>query len=178
MRQSLIRFLAAKRVDNSIAALAGGRDSYIGWMLWLAAVLLAAGVTAPVIHVNRLFIFSDSFSIIEAVGQLAGAGHYFLAVVIFLFSVIIPVFKIATAYRAWRSLEVGGEGFARVVGVLELIGKWSMLDVFIVAVIVVSAESSIIASAQLQPGLYLFAASILLSMYAVHRIRRVARTLA
>ena len=54
----------------------------------------------------------------------------------------------------------------------------SMLDVFIVAVIVVSAKSSFIASAQLRPGLYLFAASILLSMYAVHRIRRAARTLA
>ena len=177
MRQSLIRFLVAKRADKSIAALAGGRDATIGWLLWLSAVLLAAGVTAPVIHVNRLFIFSDSFSIIEAVGQLAEAGHYFLAVVIFLFSVVVPVFKIATAYRAWRSLEVGGDGFGRVVALLELIGKWSMLDVFIVAVIVVSAKSSIIASAQLQPGLYLFAASILLSMYAVHRIRRVARTL-
>ncbi len=178
MSQSLRNFVLAKRVERSLAAQSTGADRYIGALLVLSAVLLVAGVAAPVINVDRLFIFSQSFSILEAIGQLFEEGHYLIGTVILLFSVVVPLSKIAAAFRVWRSAEVDSARFQRILRALELLGKWSMLDVFVVAVIIVSLKAGSLSRAELQPGLYMFAGSILMSMLAVHRIRRLASRLA
>ena len=65
----------------------------------------------------------------------------------------------------------------RLLRVVALLGKWSMLDVFIVAVLVASVKLGILAHASVLSALYFFAASVLLTnllstcvdWYALHR---------
>ncbi|MBO6731100.1 MAG: paraquat-inducible protein A, partial [Maricaulis sp.] len=59
---------------------------------------------------------------------------------------------------------------------LEWFGKWSMGDVFIIALIVFSARSNSILDVSIAPGLVAFAASVVLAMFASGRLaRRVAQ---
>jgi paraquat-inducible protein A len=53
---------------------------------------------------------------------------------------------------------------------MHLYGKWSMLDVFVVAVLVVAVKLGAIADVDMRYGLYAFAASVLLTMYITSRI--------
>jgi len=47
---------------------------------------------------------------------------------------------------------------------LGLLGKWSMLDVFVTAIIIVSIKLGVLASAKAETGIYYFGISILLAM--------------
>ena len=49
-------------------------------------------------------------------------------------------------------------------------GKWSMLDVFVVAILVVSVKLGAIASVEMRYGLYAFAAAVILKMYVTARV--------
>jgi len=53
---------------------------------------------------------------------------------------------------------------------MHLYGKWSMLDVFVVAVLVVSVKLGAIASVEMRYGLYAFAAAVILTMYVTARV--------
>ncbi|MEW8091194.1 MAG: paraquat-inducible protein A, partial [Candidatus Thiodiazotropha endolucinida] len=49
-------------------------------------------------------------------------------------------------------------------------GRWGMLDVMVVAVMIVTVKLDVIAEIELHAGLYLFAAAVLLIMYVTHRV--------
>jgi len=53
---------------------------------------------------------------------------------------------------------------------MHLYGKWSMLDVFIVAVLVVAVKLAAIVQVEMRYGLYAFAASVLLTMFITARV--------
>ncbi len=52
--------------------------------------------------------------------------------------------------------------------VLEVISKWAMLDVFVVAVIIASVKLKLFAQAQTHYGLYLFVVAVILSIVCAH----------
>ena len=56
------------------------------------------------------------------------------------------------------------------VGLLATLSKWSMLDVFIIAVLVLALEGSLITAASLGAGISLFAGSVLLSGWAYRQL--------
>jgi paraquat-inducible protein A len=51
---------------------------------------------------------------------------------------------------------------------LSLLGKWSMLDVFVTAIIIVSIKLGALASAKAEIGIYYFGISILLAMFVTN----------
>ena len=64
-----------------------------------------------------------------------------------------------------------------VLRVLDKLGKWSMLDVFIVAVLVVALKLGPLAEVTIEPGFYYFGAAVILSMLIGARIEKLARDL-
>ncbi len=159
---------------TTLASLGGGADRLVGPLLLAAVGLLAAGLTVPFLSVERFFIFTDRISVLAALSQLVAAGEWLVAAVLFLFSVLFPAAKIGLALWLWHFADIGGSGFARAVRRLEVLGKWSMLDVLVAALLIVSVKASAIADARTEPGLYLFLAAVVLSMVVVHRVRRLA----
>lgn len=146
---------------------------FIGLEIVTSAILLGLAWLSPIMSVKTWIFFYEEVTIMEAATRLYRDGFLFLALLVFVFAVVFPALKLLVLGRAWY-LAAGSLGGANIDGVLKVfdhMGKWSMLDVFIVAVIVVSTQSSMVADAQLHPGLYLFAASILISMSAMFDLR-------
>lgn len=90
-------------------------------------------------------------------------GEVFIGLLLLFFTIIFPVMKYIFLF-----LTLSGKKFPRhgaVATILEIINKWSMLDVFVVAVLLLNMkfDSSIIVS-RLQAGTSLFAVSVLLLM--------------
>lgn len=136
--------------------------------LVLALVCFLVGIWAPMLTVTRLIWLSNSFSVLSAIQQLAVEQEWFLCIVIALFSVIVPSGKLAILFLTWNQANTAlGR---RLLHWVHLSGKWSMLDVFVVAVLVASAKLGVLASLELHYGIYVFTAAVLLIMLITHWI--------
>jgi len=106
----------------------------------------------------------ESKSIIGTIEQMYHDKNYVIAFLVLLFSVMIPFLK-SMVLLLYGFFKETGMGRSLVVFV-DKIGKWSMADVFIVAVLVVffSTKQDIHTSIKLEVGLYFFIGYVLLSM--------------
>jgi paraquat-inducible protein A len=157
---------------------ARGADRLIGAGILLAAATLAAGWVLPVMTVRRLFFLSTEVSILRGLGELWANGHYGLFALVGLFSVIFPAGKLAAALVLWRFARPGELRHAGCLRWLERLGRWSMLDVFVVALIVVAIEVSLVSEVEMHAGIYVFAAGVCLSMLVVRRLLALASRVA
>lgn len=132
-------------------------------VLWCAATgLFLAGIGLPMFTLQSLWVFKDSVSIVSAVGKLAQSGQWGLAILIGGFSIVLPMAKLI-ALSPWPVGPV-----ARFSHWLHALGRWSMLDVFVVAVLVVVVKLKALTKVQIEWGLYAFAASVLLTLVISH----------
>jgi len=137
--------------------------------------LIITGLTLPVMSISKLIFWEDRCSIIQGAASMWRAGHYVLAVVLFAFSVVLPNAKLAALGIVWFTPMRPGP-LRRTVWWTKALGKWSMLDVFVVAVTIVLSQSKALFDASPRIGLYFFAAGVLaslvLSMWMDHLAER------
>jgi len=121
-------------------------------------------------------VYEQTRSIVGSVRQLYQAGSPVPATLILLFSVIVPLTKAALV--AWAVFLSRGRQRQRTLAFVEAIAKWSMADVFVVALFIVylaahatakpvgpdAAPPLIAFNASLGPGFYWFAAYCLFSL--------------
>jgi paraquat-inducible protein A len=120
----------------------------------------------------------QTFSVLGGIGSLYGHGEFGLATIILAFSVLFPVIKNVTllVLSANDQSPKPGEGLNRLKAAalwfLTTFGSWSMLDVFVVAVIVVSFKGFPGGTRIVRHwGLFCFAASVLCTMTAAALIK-------
>ena len=160
---------------NSLAAVARGPDRMLGWLVLIAGVLLLLGWTMPIMTVNKLWFLSERISILEGAATLWHQGSYLFCAVIVVFSVIFPILKLGFALYLWYRVDARSAALGHSLGWIERMGRWSMLDVFIVALTVVAIKVSLITDVAIHAGIYAFTAAIVLSLIAVQRMTALAR---
>ena len=144
----------------------GGRKFLLSLIIMAAAVCLVLGVTLPIVKLDQLYIFSDEHSLVSIVQALYQDNEIFLSAIIVIFSIFIPTLKLVYLLAAATISENDDAGREQILKRMEWLGKWSMLDVLVLALIIFYAKSSGIADATSMPGLYLFTASVVLTMLA------------
>src|SRR5690554_4583363 len=130
---------------------------------WLAPVLaIEAYQEVPVLG-HTLFQF-ESKSIVTGIQKLADSRQWVIAGLIFIFTIITPIMKSAVMALILFSRRLHFS--KRCIQWLQLIGKWSMLDVFVIALLLTyfSIKAGGATDATLQIGVYYFIAYVLASM--------------
>jgi len=140
----------------------------------LATAALTLGLILPVIHFSWALKTDTTFSVLTGISDLLQGGHVFIGLIILFFSVIFPVTKILSLYALWF-LPLPAASRETPLKWLEFLGKWSMLDVFVVGILVGTLDLGILSEATPQVGAYVFTLAILLSMTATRRQSRWAR---
>ena len=133
-------------------------------LLVINTVLLVVGLVSPIITLEKFYIVENTFSVLTGVIQLAEDGLWFLVVIVTGFSVLLPLLKLQLLYQFVSVRPKNHNALDRYLHWVHVYGKWSMLDVFVVAILVVSVKLGAIASVQMRYGLYAFAAAVLLTM--------------
>jgi paraquat-inducible protein A len=140
------------------------------WALVLAAVIfyIPANVL-PVMTVTSLGR-SQSDTILSGVVFLLTHGMWPLAVVVFLASIFVPLLKLlilifllisVQTRSAWRPRER-----TRLYRITETIGRWSMVDVYVVTILVALVHLGNLASIQAEAGAIFFCAVVVMTMLA------------
>ena len=106
------------------------------------------------------------------IDALRQSGNGWLALLLLTFSVIVPLLKTALVGVTWWSHD--HHLSRRGLNLSHHIGKWSMADVFVVAILVAYFANSgeDLTEAEVQVGLLFFAAYVLLSLLGTQLITR------
>jgi len=140
-------------------------------LLGFAFVLLLIGLFSPIITLHKLIVIENTFSLVSGVFELVREGHLFLFLILTAFSIVLPILKLGILWRV-LDVEIAANRLERYVHWMHLYGKWSMLDVFVVAVLVVAVKLGALASVEMRFGLYAFAGAVLLTMLATEGVVR------
>jgi len=138
--------------------------------LAIAALLLYVPANIyPILRMHFYGAYSES-TVWDGVVSLAETGQYFIALIVFLASIAIPVLKLAgllyLVISARFALGRRLRDRARLYRFIDTIGPWAMLDVFLLAVLVALVKLGEIATILPGPGLVAFTAVVVLTMFA------------
>ncbi len=136
---------------------------------------LLQGLTQPLIHVEKMMLWKSTYSVYTGILSLFEQGEYLLSAVLFFFSFIFPIGKLLTLAYLWV-VRLTEEKRVWIFHWLEALGKWSMLDVFIVAILIVAVKLGPLADIQPRRGVYFFCLAIICSMLTTMHIERIARS--
>ena len=138
------------------------------WALMIAALVLYFPANLlPVLRVES-FTGDQQNTILGGVIEFWKQGDYPVAIIIFTASVMIPVLKIVSIVFLCLASRSGRRprGMTRLYRVTEFIGRWSMVDVFVVAILVGVVQLGSAISIHPGAGALSFAAVVVLTMFA------------
>jgi len=160
---------------TTLATTAKGLDRWLGIGLIASFGLLLIAYVTPLMTVRKAYLFSETFSLFDTLISLLTEQEWGLSLILILFSFIFPIVKIGLAIVTWFTLDRRGKVLPKILFLIERAGKWSMLDVLIVALIIVGLKASFITDVAVHPGIYLFAGSLILSMMITARMNALVR---
>lgn len=142
------------------------------WALLVAsAVLLLPANLMPMMSTVQA-LRTTPHTLIGGIAELWADGAWGLAVLVFVASIVVPLLKVgALALLAWTTRHAPGWRRlerARLYRLVEVVGQWSMLDVYVVLLLVGMVRFGNLAGAAPGPGLLAFAAVVVLTMLAAH----------
>jgi paraquat-inducible protein A len=119
---------------------------------------------------TKMVFISNSFSIISGVWQLLQDGHFLLFVLVASFSIILPVAKIILLFNLLHPNTTEPARRKKLLHLMHEYGRWAMLDVMVVAVLIVTVKLGALASIEIHPGLYIFGIAVLLIMFITQQV--------
>ena len=138
-------------------------------VLIAAAILYIPANVLPVMRTSTLFGADDN-TILSGVVELWNGGAWDLAVIVFTASIAVPLMKMACLTLLLISSRQRSARWqrerTRIYRMVEFIGRWSMLDVFVVALLLSLVRFGILAEVKAGPGIVAFCAVVVLTMLA------------
>ncbi|MCL7462753.1 paraquat-inducible protein A [Pseudomonas sp. NW5] len=140
------------------------------WALLLTAALLYIPANLlPIMNVS-LFGRDSPATIMGGVIELIHAGMLPIAAVVFVASILVPSFKLLgialLLYSVQRHQVMSARQRIIMYRFIEWIGRWSMLDIFVIAILVALVRFGNLASIEAGAGALAFAAVVILTMLA------------
>ena len=142
----------------------GTVGAMLSLLFGLISPILMVTIHKEVEYVGDIILSFESKGIIGSITKLWESGDVIVALVILLFSVLMPILK--TGSLLFISLFIESRATRHLVNFFKLIGKWSMVDVFVVAIFLVylTANKGDVSRAEIEIGLYFFLAYVIVSM--------------
>ena len=140
------------------------------WAFIVAAMILyIPAVLLPVMVTSTLFS-AQSDTILSGVVYLWTTGSWLLAAIVFIASVVVPMLKILSlTYLAWSTQWCSPlipRQRTRIYRTVEFVGRWSMLDIYVITILVSLVQFGSVATIEAGPGAIAFGAVIVLTMFA------------
>lgn len=142
------------------------------WALLIAAAFMYIPANIlPIMNVTYLGTGQPD-TIMQGIFHLIEGGMWPLALIVFVASVVVPLLKLLVMsglllsvhfHSTWRPAER-----TKLFHITEFIGRWSMVDIFVLAILVAMVQFGNLASVDAGLGALSFAAVIMLTMFAAH----------
>lgn len=159
-------------VCESGPGLPRARRKLLRLFILVTTVIFVAGLVSPIMTISKFLVVSNTFSIVSGIHELLLNGRYFLFVLVGLFSVVLPMLKLYVLFCLTGDMTADPSRLRRYLHLMHSYGRWAMLDVMVVAILIVTVKLGVVASVEVHYGLYLFGAAVLLMSGITHWIVR------
>ncbi len=143
-------------------------------LIILSAILLGFGLSLPLMKVQKMIIWRSEYSVLTGIWGLFKQKEYFLCGLLFFFSLIFPIVKLGALWVLWM-VKFDARRREKMLEWLGILGRWSMLDVFVVAILIVAVKLGPLASVTPSVGVYIFGLAIILSIGTALWIERLIK---
>lgn len=156
--------IVEKRVKNSLQ---------ISLALTICAMLLyIPAMIYPMMVVTQFGVNIES-TILEGIISFLEYGNYFIAIVIFIASVAIPIVKLFGLFFIFLTLKIdvkmSNSRKVLIYRYIEAIGKWSMIDIYVVALLASIVQLDEVFNIKGGVAATSFALMVVLTIFAAHR---------
>jgi paraquat-inducible protein A len=140
------------------------------WTFLVAAMILYIPANIlPIMNTESIFE-RHSDTIMSGIVFLWSTGSWPLATIVFIASIVVPLLKmlalLTLLIAVHRGVRVHCHDLARLYRLLEIVGRWSMLDIFVVAILVTLVQLQLVATVTPGKGALAFGAVVVLTMLA------------
>jgi len=156
--------------DNQVLEIPQRQARWLLFLLLLASVFFAFGICLPMISITKFMVISNDFSIISAIHELWRNGQILLFIAVAGFSVVLPIMKIMVLFKLLSIKLSNNLKTQRYLHLMHEYGRWAMLDVMVVAVLIVTVKLGPIVSIKVHSGLFVFGAAVLLIMLITQKV--------
>jgi len=138
-------------------------------LLVTAAILYIPANLLPIMTVSSLGQGAPS-TIMSGVIELVQHGMFPIAAVVFIASILVPTFKLVgialLLFSVQRHQPLSARQRIIMYRFIEFIGRWSMLDIFVIAILVALVSFGRLASIEANLGAVAFSSVVILTMLA------------
>jgi paraquat-inducible protein A len=140
------------------------------WALLIASYILYIPANLLTIMETGTLLNYRQDTIMSGIIHLWATGSRGIATIVFIASILVPLFKllaltllVITVQRrsTWLPLER-----TRLYRLVELVGRWSMLDIYVVTILAALVQMGAMATVKAGPGAIAFGAVVVLTMFA------------
>ncbi|WP_233804969.1 paraquat-inducible protein A [Paraburkholderia sp. HP33-1] len=140
------------------------------WAFLIAAMVMYLPANMlPVMYTNSLF-GTENDTILSGVVYLWTSGSWPLAIVVFIASIAVPMLKIVALGYLTISTQMHSRWYAaertRIYRMVEFVGRWSMLDIYVITMLVALVQFQALATIQAGNAAIAFGAVVVLTMFA------------
>ncbi len=139
----------------------------IGWtmplLLLIAFGAIVFAIELPFFKINNVPLYSKSYSIHAAISALFENQHYGLAIFLILFTCVTPLLVLLLIGHCWMVRKTHYQ-IARRLDLIRIVGEWSMLSVFLMALGITVTEGELLVKTQIKDGLWAICIAILCSV--------------
>lgn len=144
------------------------------WGWWLAGVMCYVPANLYPMLETRTLLFSSDSTIVGGAIELMQHGSIGIAIVIFVASVLIPIGKFMAIAILARSVArpslLPSHLRHGLFEIIEYVGRWSMIDVFVVAILASLVQLNVVVSIKPGPASLTFAISVIFTMFSAQSI--------
>jgi paraquat-inducible protein A len=143
------------------------------WALLITATMLYVPAnTMPILTLVEVGHSGTPSTLVRGIRDIATSGYWVLAVLVFFASIIVPLVKLLGLSFLLITTQRGTPGWLRertlIYRVVDSIGRWSMIDVFMVSILTATARMGRLGSVFPGLGAVAFCAVVVLTMLAAH----------
>ena len=166
--------MSCPRCGGSIQRKENNNSVEVTWALLIASIILY--IPANMLPVMSVYMLGQGQpdTIISGVLHLLDAGQWPLALIVFVASVFVPLLKLfSIAFllisiqrkSSWRPHDR-----MRLYKITEYVGRWSMVDVFVIAILAGLVQFGNLARIEANAGAFSFAGVVVLTMFAARML--------
>ena len=133
------------------------RNLLVLFILSIEAIILYCGVTLPLVDVSHFWIFEEEQSVVQILLIFYQHDEIFLLILVSIMGMILPFLKLI-----FRGIELEGE-------VVKFIGRFSSLDIFLIAILVFIGKSVSVIDVSLSFGFYFLCAGTIMGLIQIEK---------
>jgi paraquat-inducible protein A len=143
------------------------------WALLIASYILYIPANVlPIMETGSLFNYRKD-TIMSGVVHLWSTGSWGISVIVFIASIVVPLFKLISISLLLISVQRRSTWWpmqrARLYRLVELVGRWSMLDIYVVTLLAALVQIRSLATVRAGTGAIAFGAVVVLTMFAARK---------